>query len=117
MQTYSIGALEQVSLDSAPLTQNGCALQSGSVLDKDLAHDGAGAGSEGLQESGIGEASSSGLTGHRATERLGRRAWWRRCRECLSEVLLPVTVVVLGVGFSLAALWVSLSKMLWPPDD
>jgi hypothetical protein len=43
-----------------------------------------------------------------------RRRWRQQYWECVSEVVLPVTVVVLGVGFSLAALWVSLAKMLWP---
>ena len=93
-------------------------LQNDSVLDKDLAHDCAGSmmpSNEGRQEAGAGEASSSGMTRHGGTARLGQSAWCRRCRECLSEVLLPVTVVVLGVGFSLAALWVSMRRMLEPP--
>lgn len=43
-----------------------------------------------------------------------RQARWRKLRESLEEVVLPVAVVLLGVGFSVAALWVSLSQALWP---
>lgn len=45
----------------------------------------------------------------------GREGKWL---ELFNEVVAPVVVVVLGVGFSLAALWVSLSAALWPaPSD
>jgi hypothetical protein len=43
-----------------------------------------------------------------------RRARWRNLHKCWEEVVIPVAVVVLGVGFSVAALWVSLSQALWP---
>ena len=42
------------------------------------------------------------------------RLSFRRAKECLEEVVLPVLVVVLGVGFSLAALYVSLVSAIWP---
>ena len=45
----------------------------------------------------------------------GKKGGWM---EVVQEVVVPVVVVVLGVGFSVAALWVSLSSALWPaPND
>ena len=38
----------------------------------------------------------------------------RKACELVQEVVLPVCVVVLGVGFSLAALYVALASALWP---
>ena len=43
-----------------------------------------------------------------------RRDRWQRMRECVSEVVVPVVVVLLGVGFSVAALWVAFAKAVWP---
>ena len=43
-----------------------------------------------------------------------QRARWRKLRKSWEEVVLPVAVVLLGGGFSVAALWVSLSQALWP---
>ena len=44
-----------------------------------------------------------------------RKGGWQ---EVVQEVAVPIIVVVLGVGFSVAALWVSLSTALWPaPND
>ena len=34
--------------------------------------------------------------------------------EVVQEVVLPVCVVVLGVGFSLAALYVAMASAIWP---
>ena len=44
----------------------------------------------------------------------GSRLSFTKARECLEELVLPVLVVVLGVGFSLAALYVSLASAIWP---
>ena len=44
----------------------------------------------------------------------GSRLSLGKAREGLEEVVLPVLVVVLGVGFSLAALYVSLVSAIWP---
>ena len=38
----------------------------------------------------------------------------RKACELVQEVVLPVCVVVLGVGFSLAALYVALASAIWP---
>ena len=38
----------------------------------------------------------------------------RKAREIVQEVVLPVLVVVSGVGFSLAALYVALASAIWP---
>ncbi|CAL8462502.1 g2035 [Coccomyxa elongata] len=59
------------------------------------------------------EAGSSSVAGEEGVRR-GMGGW----REVGQEVVLPVLVAVLGVGFSVAALWVSLSTALWPkPND
>ncbi len=38
----------------------------------------------------------------------------RKACEVVQEVVLPVFVVVLGVGFSLAALYVAMASAIWP---
>ena len=44
----------------------------------------------------------------------GGRERLRNACEVVQEVVLPVFVVVLGVGFSLAALYVALAAAIWP---
>lgn len=41
----------------------------------------------------------------------------QKAAELVQEVVLPILVVVLGVGFSLAALYVSLSSAIWPDSS
>ena len=61
----------------------------------------------------LAEAGSSSVAGEEGVRR-GTCGW----REVGQEVVLPIIVAVLGVGFSVAALWVSLSTALWPkPND
>ena len=61
----------------------------------------------------LAEAGSSSAAGEEGVRR-GMGAWLAFGQE----VVLPVVVAVLGVGFSVAALWVSLSTALWPkPND
>lgn len=70
-------------------------------------------------EGHVVSASSGAAVGGQARQQSGScrgRRWQvlRSCRETLQEVVLPVAVAVLGVGFSVAALWVSLVAALWP---
>ncbi len=61
---------------------------------------------------GTGGPGSSAQTEVQSSRRTG--GWL----ELFHEVVVPIIVVVLGVGFSVAALWVSLSTALWPaPND
>ncbi len=59
-------------------------------------------------EEGQGRAQSG------SPRRDSSRLSFRKAKECLEELVLPMLVVVLGVGFSLAALYVSLASAIWP---
>ena len=67
----------------------------------------------------ISGSEASGSRGGETRDQLqssGRRGCCSRQRllEVLQEVVLPLFVVLLGVGFSVAALYVSLASALWP---
>ena len=76
-----------------------------------------------LQES-IGDIRNEGAALRSTSEEGGGREQDSQCRggrvglrkacEIVQEVVLPVLVVVLGVGFSLAALYVALASAIWP---
>lgn len=65
-----------------------------------------------------GEASCStseeGRVRNQGHQCRGGRGRLERFREVVQELVLPVVVVVLGVGFSLAALYVALASAIWP---
>ena len=101
-----------------------CCAQNGSAWDKELPHaPRVSSSQDAAQRCSCGASGEAGSSDRVAERELGgtalpsRRGWRQRCGECVSEVLLPVIVVLLGVGFSLAALWVSLSKVLWPQPE